>query len=152
MGGWSTHVIVRATLARREDGLVNALLQVVRIFRVPPEEYQTRPRAAERLMRRRRDHIAVLERILQDLSGDEPRGVCNVRHQERAVLVSRCAEGGVVPVARVRGGAADDQTGLEETGLLGELVVVNELSGGIEAVGERLEVDRGGGDFLLGSL
>ena len=40
----------------------------------------------------------------------------------------------------------------EEAGLLGELGVVDELRVGLEPVGEGLEVDRGGGDFLLRGL
>jgi hypothetical protein len=103
-------------------------------------------------MRRRRHHITVLERVVQHLRRDEPARVRDVRHERRAVFVCGRTQGGVVPVARVGGGAADDEARLEETGLFGEFGVVDELGGGFEAVGERLEVDRGGGDFLLCGL
>jgi len=100
----------------------------------------------------RGDDVAVGERVQEGSGGDEARGVGDVGHEPGAVFVGGGAEVGVVPVARVGGGAADDEAGLEELGLLVEAGVVDELGFGVEAVRERLEVDRGCADLLLGRL
>lgn len=111
------HVVVRPALARGEHRVVHALLQILRRLPVLPKEYQARPRSAERLVRRRRDHVAELEGVRELARGDEPGRVRDVGHEEGAVLVGGLAQGGVVPVARVGGGAADDEAGLEDAGL-----------------------------------
>lgn len=45
-----THVVVGSTLAGREDGLVNTLLEVLCIFEIPSEEDQASPRTTESLV------------------------------------------------------------------------------------------------------
>lgn len=82
------------------------------------------------------------------LSGDEAADVGHVAEEEGAALVGDGAEAGVVPVAGVGAAAADDEAGAEVEGLLLELVVVDVAGGGVDLVGEALEVDGGGGDLL----
>jgi hypothetical protein len=72
------------------------------------EEDEARARAAERLVSRRRYDVAVREGVCELLRGDKPGRVRDVRHQERALLVRNRAKRAVVPVARVRGRAADE--------------------------------------------
>ena len=66
------YVVVGAALASREDGLVHPLLKVLSVLQVLAEEDQTGTWPTKRLMRRSSDYIAVLERIVQDLGGDQP--------------------------------------------------------------------------------
>ena len=98
------------------------------------------------------DNIAVLEWVSKFTSRDETAGVSDISHQKGVMLISNGAKGGIVPVTGVRRGTADDQAGLEDLGLRLEAVVVDELGGGVEAVGEGLEVDRRRGHLLFGGL
>ena len=119
-----------AALARGEDGLVDALLEVGSLVAVLAEEDEASTGAAEGLVPEARsacarpitaienlrgggDNVAVLEGVRELTGGDEARGVRDVSHQEGTVLVSSGAQGGVVPVTGVRGGTADDETGLD---------------------------------------
>ena len=88
------------------------------------------------------DNIAILERIVEYLGRDKTACVRNISHQERAMFVRRLAEVRIVPVTRVRGSTTNDKTGLEDTRLLSETAVVDELRCGVETVREGLEVDR----------
>lgn len=111
-----------------------------------------RPLTRSEYSRRSSDDITVLERV-PDLAGrDEPADVRHIRHEPRALLVRDLSEPRIVPLARVRGRAADDEARLEEARLGCERREVDELRGALEAVGERLEVDRGGSHFFLGGL
>jgi hypothetical protein len=116
-GAGAAHVVVRAALARGEDGVVHALLEILRERRVLAEEDEAGARAAQRLVRRGGDDVAVCERVRELAGRDEPGRVRDVRHEERAVLVRDGPEAGVVPVARVRGRAADKEARLEDLGL-----------------------------------
>ena len=98
------------------------------------------------------DDIAVVEGARVDATSDETRNVSHIAHQEGAMLVSDTTEGLVVPVTRVCGGTTDDEAGLVDAGLLCEGCVVDVLGLCVEAVGEGLEVDGGGCDFLFGGL
>lgn len=106
----------------------------------------------EKNTRRRRDHITIFEWVVEHLSGDEPARVCDVGHEERAVLVRCLAEGCVVPVARICGSAADNEAGLEDPRLRCEACIVDEVRRGVERVWEGLEVDGGSGDLLFCGL
>ena len=66
-------------------------------------------RAGERLVRRRRDEVAVLDGVRMQAGGDEAREVRHVAEQERADLVGDLAELVRLDRARIRGAAADDQ-------------------------------------------
>lgn len=87
------------------------------------------------------DDIAVLERIILNLSSDETRDVGHVHHEVRTVEVSDLAKTLVVPVSRVSGGTTDQDPGLEEESVLLECVVVDETGGGVDLVRKGLEVD-----------
>jgi len=162
---------VGTTLASREDSIVNALLQVLTGFTLFLEEDQTSTGTTEGLMatfnhqpstkstqrifsnsRSSRNNITVLEGVVQLGSSNQSTSVGNISHQVSTVLISDLAEGGIVPVAGVSRGTADDQTGLEDAGLLGEGFVIDELVGGVKTVGKRLKVDGRGGHLLLGGL
>ena len=146
------YVVVRAALASREDSIVDALLEVLRLVRVLAEEDEACTGTTERLVRRGGDDVAVLEGVRELARRDEAARVRDVGHQERAVLVRDGAERRVVPVPRVRGRAADDELRLEDLRLRRERLVVDELRLGVEAIGERLEVDGRRSHLLLGSL
>lgn len=73
-------------------------------------------------------------------------------HEVRAVEVGNLAKTGVVKVPGVGGGTADEDPGLEEESVLLERIVVDQAGGGVDLVGEGLEVDGGGGDLALGSV
>lgn len=98
------------------------------------------------------NNIAVLERRVLDLTGDETRDVGHVGEEVSSLLVGNASEGLVVPVPRVGGGTADDETGLEKVGVGREALVVDQTGLLNDLVGERLEVDRGRSDLLLGGL
>ena len=66
-------------------------------------------RAGERLVRRRGDEVAVLDRVRVQPGGDEPGEVGHVAHEQRADLVGDLAEAVGLDRARVGGAAADDQ-------------------------------------------
>ena len=167
----ATYVVVGSTLASREDSIVDTLLEILVVLTILAEEDQASTRATQRLVsmsncqngfqqkngevnrsRGGGHDVAVFERIGKLLRSDQTRGVGNISHQVRAVLVSDFAECGIVPVARVCGSTADQETRLENPGLLCKTFVVNQLCRGIEAVGERLKVDRRSRHLLLGSL
>ena len=142
-------VLVGSTLEGGEDGLVDLGLEAAIVL---AEEDHAGPRAAEGLVGGGSNDVAVLEGAGLLAGGDEAGDVGHVHHEEGAVGVGNLAELLVVPVAGVGGSAADQHGGLEEGGILLELLVVDEARLGMDAVGERLEVDRGGRDGLAGSL
>lgn len=143
---------MRTALACREDGLIDALLKILCVLQVLTEEDQTCTRTTEGFVRRGRDDIAVIERIVQDLRRDKAGGVCNVGQEERAVLIRCLPEGRIVPITRVCGGTADNETRLEDSCLLSEPIVIDELRCWVQTIREGLEVNRGRSDLLLGRL
>lgn len=147
-----THVVVGTTLARGEDSIVHALLKVLGLVRVLPEEDETSTGATERLVGRGGDNVAVLEGVRELASSNETAGVRDVGHEVRAVLVGDLTQGLVVPVTRVRGRTADDEAGLVDLGERADTLVVDELRLGVKTVGERLEVDGRRRHLLFGSL
>ena len=66
-------------------------------------------RAGERLVRRRGDEVAVLDRVRVQPGRDEPGEMGHVAEEQRADLVGDLAEAVGLDRARVRGAAADDQ-------------------------------------------
>ncbi len=99
-------------------------------------------------MRRRRHHVAVLE-WGGGLGGyDQSGDVCHVHEEEGAVVVGDFAEFGIVPLAGVGRSAHDDHGGFEKCGVALELGKVYESGLVVDAVGQTLKVDGGGGDGL----
>ena len=142
-------VLVRAALEGGEDGLVNLGLETPRVL---AEEDHSGAGTAEGLVRGGGDDVAVLEGAGLLAGGDEAGDVRHVHEEEGAVGVGDLAELGVVPVAGVGRPAADEHGRLEETRVLGQPLVVDEAGVGPNAVGEALEVDRGGRYGLAGPL
>ena len=95
-------VLERPALLAGEHGLVDRL----RVLLLAQD--QARARAAERLVRRGRDHVGVRHRAGVLAGGDEAREVRHVDEQLRAHVVGDAAELGEVEVARIRGPARDD--------------------------------------------
>ena len=143
---------MRTSLASGENSLVHALLEILSVRKIFPEEDQPRTRTAECLVCRRRHNVAIVKRTGQCLSSDKSARVRDVSHEECTMLIASSAQLGVVPVSWIRRSTTDDKTRFEEARLLGELSVVNELRSRVKTVRERLEVDGGRCDFLLGSL
>ena len=89
---------MRATLASREDSIVNALFKIRRVFKVFPEEDQTstgttkslvtvkdvlnvligHKTSVEKHIRRGGNDIAVFERVVELLRSDETTGMGNI--------------------------------------------------------------------------
>mmetsp|Transcript_28829 Transcript_28829/g.84506 ORF Transcript_28829/g.84506 Transcript_28829/m.84506 type:complete len:327 (+) Transcript_28829:985-1965(+) len=103
---------------------------------------------AQGLVRGGGHHVRVLEGPGHRVGRDEARDVRHVREEVRAHGVGDGAHAAVVVVARVGGGAGDEQLGADHLDRLRQLVVVDESRGFVEAVGEGLEVD-GHGRHLL---
>ena len=137
-------VVVRAALARGEDGVVDALLEVGSLLRVLAEEDETSTGTTQGLVAKDRcvskynqscltrhdlrgsgDNITVVEGARVLATGNETANVSHVGHQVSTMLVSDLAKSLVVPVAGVRRGTADDETGLEEASLVRKFAVVN---------------------------
>lgn len=97
---------MRSTLAGREDGIIHALLEILRILEVFPEENETSTRSTEGFVSKAdslseikergflvnsrcgRDDITVIERIVQLLGSDEATGMGNIGHQPCTLLLA----------------------------------------------------------------
>lgn len=102
--------------------------------------------------RRSCNNIAVVERTVQFLGSNETTCVGNISHQEGPVFICCFAKSFVIDVARIGRGTADNEPGFVDSSLLSESDVVNEVCLRVQPVWKRLEIDRRGSDFLLGSL
>lgn len=147
-----TYVVVWATLAGRENGVIDALLQIFRVLKVLAEEDQPSPRATKRLVGGRSNNVTELKGVVKFLRRDQPTRMCDIGHQPRAFALRDFFERTVVPVPWVCGRAADDQAWLKDLGLGVEASVVDEPGAGDSGVGEGLEVDGRGGHLFLGSV
>jgi hypothetical protein len=143
-GESSDGVVVGATLERREDGLVDSSLKVeglASVGLVLTEEDDARARSAQRLVGGGGHDVGVLEGPGSLTSSDKTRDVGHVDHEVRADLVANGAEALVVPLAGICRTSSNDETGLEEHGVLLEFVIVDVASSLVEPVRQRLEVD-----------
>lgn len=147
-------IVVRAALARGENSVVDALLQVLGLLVVPAEEDEAGTRTTEgfvaargsvwgtthakrrKVLRRGGDNVTVLEWIRELTGRNQTRCVCDVGHEKRAVLISSRAQRRIVPIPRVCRRATDYQTGLEDLSLRRKALVVNQLVGWVEGVWE----------------
>lgn len=164
-----------STLAGREDGGVDSGLEVGLL--VLSEEDQTGSGSSKGLvagkntrknrssLKKRRLYVdvkkdsrggghdvTVVERRALGLTSDETRDVGHVTEQVRALLVGDRPEGLVVPVSGVGGRTAHEQPGLEQVGVRGEGLHVDQTGLVLDLVRQRLEVDRRSGHLLLGGL
>mmetsp|Transcript_128741 Transcript_128741/g.400549 ORF Transcript_128741/g.400549 Transcript_128741/m.400549 type:complete len:369 (-) Transcript_128741:337-1443(-) len=134
-------VVVGPALQGREDGHVDALLDVRDALRVLEEDHAS-TWTTQRLVGRRGDDVAVLKRRWVLARRHKTGDVRNVRHQQRAHLVRDLPELGKVDDTRVSRRTAEDHRGAVGQGRLAELVEVDEPRLGVHPVGQGLEVDR----------
>mmetsp|Transcript_123991 Transcript_123991/g.332958 ORF Transcript_123991/g.332958 Transcript_123991/m.332958 type:complete len:366 (-) Transcript_123991:23-1120(-) len=144
-------VVVGSPLQAREDGHVDALLDVGDGVRVLEENHAC-ARASERLVGGGGHHVTVLEGRWVLSSGHEARDVRDVCHQERSDLVGDLAELGEIDYARVGRSPAQNHGGSEDKCRLAELVEINQASLVVHLVWQRLEVDRCRRDLLFRSV
>jgi len=109
-------------------------------------------RPAQRLVRRGRDHVRVLEGRRHDARGHEARDVRHVGHEHGRVLIADGAHAGVVNVTRVGTRASYNELGAEQRSVLLEAVVVDQTRVLIQAVRHALEEDGRGRDLLVAKL
>mmetsp|Transcript_54040 Transcript_54040/g.156028 ORF Transcript_54040/g.156028 Transcript_54040/m.156028 type:complete len:412 (-) Transcript_54040:6-1241(-) len=140
-------VFVGPSLQGRENSLVDLWFEITLVL---SEEDHTSTGSTKRLVRGGGDDIAEFERRGLFSSGNQTRNVGHIHHQQGTVGVGNLSEFGIVPVTRVRRSSANDQGRLEQTGITSQLFIVNVSGFGVDAVGKRLEVDRGGRDSLSG--
>lgn len=132
-GDTGNGVVVGATLACREDRIVDTLLKILSLVAVLAEENQTSTRTTKSLVsvyvfrlakgnavvenediRSSGDDITVLEGVGKLPGGDETTCVSDVRHEERSMFVGNGTESSIIPVTRVGRSTTDDQFGLED--------------------------------------
>ena len=111
-----------------------------------------RPRITQRLVRRRRDHVAMLEGRGMLLRGNEPRDVSDVHHEDGINLIREGVEPRKINGARVGRGTTENHGCAEEQRLFPQLLVFDDARLGVHIVRERLEVEGCGGDLLLGCV
>src|SRR5438105_1699762 len=114
-------VLERATLDAREDGAVDTDSVLL------AAEDEARTRSRERLVRRRRDEVAVLDGIRMQPCSNEAGKMRHVAEQQRADVVGDLTELGRVDRARIRGAAAHDQARVRLARFLQHLVVVDDI-------------------------
>ena len=112
-------VLQRASLQPREDGTVDRRGVLL------AAEDEAGPRAGERLVGGRGDHVAVGHGVRVQAGRDEPREVRHVAPEERADLVRDLAELPRLDGARVGGAAAQDHLRAVLLGERQHLVVVD---------------------------
>ncbi len=131
LGGDGVHL--RTALREREDGPVDAFRQFA------PAQDHAAAGSAQHLVRGGADDVGVRHRAGRRSPGDEPDGVRGVRDEVGAHLVGDVAEGGVVEVAGVGDGAADDRLGPAGAGQGAHLVVVDQPGLRVHAVADEVE-------------
>mmetsp|Transcript_12587 Transcript_12587/g.36550 ORF Transcript_12587/g.36550 Transcript_12587/m.36550 type:complete len:217 (-) Transcript_12587:729-1379(-) len=131
-------VVVRAALQRRKDRIVDGVLEVRAV------EDDARPRAPQRLVCRGRDDIAVLEGALGFAGSHQTTDVRHVGHQVCPTRIGNSSHPTIVPVSRIRTRTGNQQAGAEDQRQPLQVVIVNEASLWVDAIGHALEVDRRG--------
>ena len=89
-----------------------------------------------RYSRRGGDHVTVLEWVGKFLSGDKTRRVGNICHKVGPMFIGNLAKCGIIPITGICRGAANYETGFEDTCLRGEGSIINELGHGVKTVRE----------------
>ena len=111
-----------------------------------------RPRTMQRLVRRRRDHVEMLEGRGVLLRSNKARDVGDVRHEDGTNLIRDGAEPRKIDGARVGRGSTENHGRAEDQRLFPQLLVFDDARLGVHTVRERLEVEECGGDLLLGCV
>ena len=152
-------MVVGTALVAGEDGEVDGTLKIVEsldllallhlgLADTLAEEDHGTAGTTERLVGGGGDHVGVLEGRLVDAGGDQTGDVSHVDHEVAANKVGDLAHAGVVDLAAVGRGTGNEDLGAVHEGVLLELVVVDDASLEVDAVGEGLEVGGDGGDLL----
>mmetsp|Transcript_125308 Transcript_125308/g.176905 ORF Transcript_125308/g.176905 Transcript_125308/m.176905 type:complete len:304 (-) Transcript_125308:281-1192(-) len=144
-------VIVGSTLQCWEDCHIDALLDVWNLLRVLEEDH-TGTRPSQGLVRSSRHHVTMFERTWVLTSGHQTTDVCDVSHQNGTHLVGNLSELGKVDDTWIRGGTAQDHGRSEDQGSFSQLIEVDQTCLRMDTIWQRLEVDAGGADLLLGSI
>ena len=129
----------RAALGAGEDGGVNLLGELLLA------EDDGAAGAAQGLVRGRRDHVGIGHGRGMGPAGDQAADVGHVHEHIGPDLVAYLADPGPVYDAGVGGGAGDYHLRLQLPGHAAHLVIVDELGGGVHAVGAHVEVLAGDG-------
>lgn len=144
-------VVVRTTLVAREDGEVDGVLKVVEgllaslgVNRADAlsEEDHGATRTTEGLVGGGGDNVSPQEGRRNGLGGNETRDVSHIDNQVGADGVSNLAHALVVDQTAVGGGTGNKDLGAVQDSVLLELVVVDDTSVEVNAVGHGLEVGR----------
>mmetsp|Transcript_12048 Transcript_12048/g.32438 ORF Transcript_12048/g.32438 Transcript_12048/m.32438 type:complete len:327 (-) Transcript_12048:476-1456(-) len=143
-------IVVRSALNARKHCLANARLEI-EPFTATVEDHSL-ARTTQRLVRRRGHDVRIFKRRRVLASGNEARDVRHVAHEQAANAVGDGAKAREVPVARIRGRAANQHFGAEELREFLQFVVVQIASIRVNAVRQRLEKHGGGGDLLFGGV
>ena len=114
-------VLERPSLHPREDCAVDGLRMILLA------ENEAGTRAGERLVRRRRDEVAVVDRVRLQTRRDETGEVRHVAEEERPDVVGDLPELRRVDCARIRRAAAHDQPRLALARLRENVVVVDHV-------------------------
>ena len=99
--------------------------------------YHPRPRTTQRLVRRRRDHVAMLEGRGVLLRGHEARDVIDVHHEDGINLIRDGAEPRKIDGARVGRGTTENHGWAEEQRLFPQLLLFDDARLGVHTVRER---------------
>ena len=116
------------------------------------EEEHSRPQTTKRLVRRRRDLVAMLEGRGVLLRGNKARDVSDVHREDGTNLIRDGAEPRKIDGARVGRGTTENHGRAEEQRVFPQLLVFDDAHLGVHIARERLEVEGCGGDLLLGCV
>lgn len=166
----SDGVVMWSTLACREHGIVDSLLEVLGRFNVLAEEDETGTRTTKSLVSKSRNisqflsalgleyvrgggnNVTMFERTGQFTSSDQTGCMSHITHEPSLLIIGNLAQILVIPISWISRGTANDETWFEGLCRLFKRGIVDQLGLGFESVGEGLEVDGGCGDFLFGGV
>ncbi|ABA53161.1 hypothetical protein BURPS1710b_A2107 [Burkholderia pseudomallei 1710b] len=128
------HVHQRAALQAGEHRRVDLLRDLLVVG-----QHEAAARAAQRLVRRRRDDVRVFDRVRMAARGDHAGDMRHVDHQLRADRIGDRAKPREVELARIGGEAGDDEARLVLLRERLDLVVIDQHRVAAHAVLERVE-------------
>lgn len=147
-----THIVVRTALTSWEDSIIHAFLKIRRVLKVLSEENKTSTRPTKSLMtkrsvrllfegkcryiRRSGHDITMLEGTIELLRSDETTCVRDIGHQPCSFPRGSFLELGVVPVAWVCRGTANDEARLKDFRLRREARVIDQVAARFDCVGK----------------
>mmetsp|Transcript_27738 Transcript_27738/g.80063 ORF Transcript_27738/g.80063 Transcript_27738/m.80063 type:complete len:283 (+) Transcript_27738:507-1355(+) len=139
-------MIVRPALQGGEDGTVDGA-HVLFLGKDHP-----RPRAAQRLVGGTGNDICTCKGTVGDTTGNQPRNVRHVDHQNRTHRIGNLSHPGIIPLPGVGRGTGNEELGQEHLGSLLQIIVIDQPRVGRHNVRHTLEVHRRGRNLALGRL